>query len=90
MRRTSFHGLALPGTAGNATYTCQGSAPRPPAAVRGWQAYRAEVDQRLAPCFRRPEARQRAAAYLDGLQNQEMPPTPEMEENSEPGTEPNQ
>ena len=44
-------------------------APEPltPATVRGWQAQRAEVDRRLAPCFRRPEARQRAAAYLDGL-----------------------
>ena len=45
------------------------SAPEPltPAVVRGWQVQRAEVDRRLAPCFRRPEARQRAAAYLDGL-----------------------
>ena len=44
-------------------------APEPltPAVVRGWQVQRAEVDRRLAPCFRRPEARQRAAAYLDGL-----------------------
>ena len=44
-------------------------APEPLAAatVRGWQAHRAEVDRRLAPCFRRPEARRRAAAYLDGL-----------------------
>ena len=44
-------------------------APEPltPATVRGWQVHRAEVDRRLAPCFRRPEARQRAAAYLDGL-----------------------
>ena len=44
-------------------------APEPVAAatVRGWQAHRAEVDRRLAPCFRRPEARRRAAAYLDGL-----------------------
>ena len=38
-----------------------------PAAVRGWQAHRAEVDRRLGPCFRRSESRQRAAAYLDGL-----------------------
>ena len=35
--------------------------------MRGWQAYRAEVDRRLALCFRRPEVRRRAAAYLDGL-----------------------
>ncbi len=44
-------------------------APEPltPATVRGWQVQRAEVDRRLAPCFRRQEARQRAAAYLDGL-----------------------
>ena len=44
-------------------------APEPltPAVVCGWQVQRAEVDRRLAPCFRRPEARQRAAAYLDGL-----------------------
>ena len=44
-------------------------APEPLAAaiVRGWRAHRDEVDRRLAPCFRRPEARQRAAAYLDGL-----------------------
>ena len=44
-------------------------APEPltPATVRGWQAHRIEVDRRLAPCFRRPEARRRAAAYLDGL-----------------------
>ena len=38
-----------------------------PAAVRVWQAHRAEVDRRLGPCFRRSEGRQRAAAYLDGL-----------------------
>ena len=38
-----------------------------PAAVRGWQAYRAEIDRRLGPCFRRSEGRHRAAAYLDGL-----------------------
>ena len=37
------------------------------ATVRGWQAQRAEVDRRLAPCFRRSEARQRAGAYVDGL-----------------------
>ena len=38
-----------------------------PAAVRGWQAHRAEVDRRLGLCFRRSEGRHRAAAYLDGL-----------------------
>ena len=38
-----------------------------PAPVRGWRAHRAEVDRRLAPCFRQPEVRQRAAAYVDGL-----------------------
>ena len=44
-------------------------APEPltPAVVRGWQVQRAEIDRWLAPCFRRPEARRRAAAYLDGL-----------------------
>jgi len=42
-------------------------APLTAATVRGWQAQRAEVDRRLAPCFRRSEARQRAGAYVDGL-----------------------
>ena len=42
-------------------------APLSAATVRGWQAQRAEVDRRLAPCFRRSEARQRAGAYVDGL-----------------------
>ena len=35
--------------------------------MRGWQARRAEVDQRLAPYFRQPKARQRTAAYMDDL-----------------------
>ena len=43
------------------------TAPLTAATVRGWQAQGAEVDRRLAPCFRRPEARQRAGAYVDGL-----------------------
>ncbi|MDE0673069.1 MAG: transposase [Caldilineaceae bacterium] len=42
-------------------------APLTAATVRGWQVQRTEVDRRLAPCFRRPEARQRAGAYVDGL-----------------------
>jgi SRSO17 transposase len=37
------------------------------AAIRGWAAGLAEVQQRIAPRFRRPEVRVRAWGYLAGL-----------------------